>query len=449
MPDIITIPYQRREIFRPYHASKKRYALTIAHRRCGKTVARINKLLKKAAQCELLNPRFGYLAPSYVQAKDIAWAYLKYYAQPFISLGGKVNETELSITLPHNNAVVRLYGAENAERMNGIYFDGISIDEAQLIPMSTLSTIIMPCLADRKGWLDVTGKPRGWQNMLGELYKLACKSDDWFVQVLKASETNVLDAEELTNQRKLMSDDEYAQEFECSFEAALGGAVYGKWMQTAMEAGRITDRVQYDPNYPVYTAWDLGYGDATVIWFYQVGPSEVLFIDYYENNGEGIKHYCDLLASKSFNYLTHFVPHDAAFKLQAANGRSIVEQAYEHGVKLMVLQETGHASSIEAGRVTLPRCWFNDEKCHAGIEALRNYRFEWDDKMRMYRKKPRHDGSSHASRAFELAARMWSEKALTSKELAGKRLEASFMRKRREHNLDKDEDPYRVKKVRK
>lgn len=445
----IILDYSPRDVFLPYHESDRRFCLSIAHRRCGKTVARINKLIKSAVECELPNPRFGYLAPSFVQAKDIAWTYLKHYSAPITALGGRANESELSVVLPHNNATIRLYGAENAQRMNGVYFDGICIDEGQLIPSSVLSTIIMPCLADRKGWLDVAGKPRGWQNMLGELYKEHVNDPDWFIQVLKASQTEILDPVELAMQRRMMSDDEYQQEFECSFDAALTGAVYGKWMQAAQDEGRINDNVEYDPNYPVFTAWDLGYGDATVIWFYQVGPNEILFIDYYEYSGEGIKHYCDLLKEKNYAYLTHFVPHDAAFKLQAANGRSMVDQARAEGISLTVLPETGHADSIEGSRVTLPRSWFNATRCHKGLEALRNYHFEWDENLRIYRRKPRHDWASHASRAFELAARMWSKRAITSKELANRRIKVEFISKRRKYNADKNEDPYRLKPVRK
>ena len=445
MSQIIRVPYRIRDIFRPYHAMDKRYALTIAHRRAGKTVARINRLVRAAVECQLQDPRFGYLAPSFVMAKDIAWLYLKRYAPQLPGL--KINESELAVVIPHNNATIRLYGAENAQRMNGIYFDGICIDEAQLIPKSVLGEIIMPCLADRKGWLDITGKPRGWQNMLGELYKLALNDPDWFVQVLKASETGILDDDELKAQHKLMSDDEYEQEFECSFEAAIGGGVYSKWMQTALEQKRINDRVAHDSKYPVYTAWDLGYGDATVIWFYQVGPKEVLLIDYYEYSGEGMAYYCDILNAKPYTYAKHFVPHDAAFKLQAANGRSMVEQAWDKGVKLTVMPETGHKDCIEAGRVTLPRCWFHATKCHAGIEALRNYHYEWDEKMRMYREKPRHDWSSHASRAFELCARVWREKVVTTGQLAARKQEAEFFRRRRENDVDKNTDPYRVRPI--
>ncbi len=461
MTEAIVIPYKIRDVFLPYHKTDKRFVLSIAHRRAGKTVARINKLIKSAVECELLNPRFGYLAPSYVMAKDIAWAYLKHYSAPILALGGRVNESELSVVLPHNNATIRLYGAENAQRMNGIYFDGICIDEAQLIPMSVLSTIIMPCIADRKGWLDVAGKPRGWQNMLGDLYKSACKDEDWFVQVLKASETGILDTKELSQQRKIMSDDEYNQEFECSFEAAIGGTVYGKWMQKALEDGRISDRVEYDPNYLVYTSWDMGYGDSNVIWFYQVGNGEIYLIDYYENSGEGIGHYCDVLKGKydseamednvrrqSYKYAAHYVPIDATFEVQAANGRSMIEQAWNpHGVRLTAIPECEYKDAIEAVRVTLPKCWFNDTRCHAGVESLRNWHFQWDENLRKYRDKPRHDGSSHACRAFDIMARMWRKKEMTTPMMATKQKEVEFFRKRRQHNLE-SVDPYRMRKKR-
>ena len=163
----IVIDYKPREVFLPYHDSDKRYSLTVAHRRAGKTVARINKLIKAAASARIDNPRFGYLAPYYIQAKDIAWNYLKQYSQPITAIGGKINESELSVMFAHNGAQIRLYWAENAERLRGLYFDGIVADEAQDIAPSALTQVIMPALADRKGWLDLSGTPKGWGNLLG------------------------------------------------------------------------------------------------------------------------------------------------------------------------------------------------------------------------------------------------------------------------------------------
>lgn len=471
----IVIPYKPRDAFIAYHENDKRFNLTVAHRRAGKTVARINKLIRKAVECDKPNPRFRYIAPFYVQAKDIAWLYLKHYCAPLIQLGGKVNESELSVTLPHNNALIRLYGAENAERMRGVYSDGDVIDEAQGVPKSFLTQIILPSLADRSGWLDVSGTPKGWSNLLGELYKLAQGNEDWFLQVLRASDTGILPLEELDRQRSLMSENEYEQEFECSFDAAIAGSVYGKWISDADKEGRITDRVKHDPNYPVYTAWDLGYDDATAIWFYQVGLNELLFIDYYEWSGEDIQHYCEALYGreiiidlidpltkevkewhfgewlpdhehrKHYSYSDlHYVPHDAGYKLQAASGRSIVEQAKKFGIKMSVFPAPNQQDEIEAGRITLPRCWFRIPTCDQGLEALRNWHFPFDEDLKAFRSKPLHDWSSHGSKAFGVAARAWRPKVVTEKQRKARAIESEFFKKRAENNLDRH-DPYRVK----
>lgn len=447
----IILPYKPRDIFIPYHESDKRFALTIAHRRAGKTVARINKTIRKAIECTNHNPRFGYLAPYYVQAKDIAWIYYKHYCAPLLEYGAKFNESELSITLPHNNAVIKLYGAENADRMRGLYFDGIAADEVQDINATVLSQVIMPALADRQGWFDAAGTPKGWTNLLGQLCKTAKENpDEWFMQILKASETGILPEEELERQRSLMSENEYEQEFECSFDAAIAGAVYGKQITKLDSESRINDKVKWDPQFPVYTAWDLGFDDATAIWFYQVGIGELLFIDYYEFSGEGIGYYCDYLKSKPYNYFpTHYVPHDAANKVQAANGRSIVEQAWkDHGIKMTVIPSTSQQNGIEAARMTLPRCWFNEESCKDGLEALRNYHFTYDDDLKIFRSKPSHDWSSHASKAFELAARVWAETAITQKQLDKRAIDNRFHSLRNKHMMD-SRDPYRLKPMRK
>lgn len=403
MPELI-IPYKPREAFKPYHANTKRFSVTVAHRRAGKTVARLNRIIKEAVTCEKLNPRFGYLAPYYVQAKEIAWQYLKHYTAPLAPLGVKYHEADLSVSFAHNGATIRLYGAENAERMRGLYFDGIAPDEAQGISSTTLRTIILPCLADRQGWLDISGTPKGWDNLLGEVVKIAKKSDDWFLQILKASETRILPEKELALQRSLMSENEYAQEYECDFDAAITGAVYGKQMAELESSGRIV-RDLHDSSLEVYTAWDLGYDDATAIWFWQKVGQEVRLIDYYEASGEDISHYCAVLKQRGYKYGKHYVPHDAANKLLAAGGRSIVQQAYDFGVKMFVVSATSQMNGIEALRLVLRNTWI-DEKCAHGISALKQYQFEFDPNTKSFRSRPKHDWSSHASDACEIIAQV-------------------------------------------
>jgi phage terminase large subunit len=397
----LIVPYTPRAAFLPYHENKKRFAVTVAHRRCGKTVARLNRIIKDAVQCERLNPRFGYIAPYWVQAKEIAWQYLKHYTAPLAPLGVKYHEADLCITFGHNNATIRLYGAENAERMRGLYFDGIAPDEAQGISSVTLRTVILPCLADRQGWLDISGTPKGWNNLLGEVVKIAQASpDEWFLQILKASETGILPESELAMQRKLMSENEFSQEYLCSFDAAITGAVYGKQLESIQSQGRIAPNL-YDSALPVHTAWDLGYSDKTAIWFWQRSGMEVRLIDFYQASFEDAPHYIQIIKNRGYKYGEHYVPHDAANKLLAAGGKSMIEQLHAGGIKTRLVPATSQANQIEALRWVMRNMWI-DTKCDIGTQHLREYRYKWIEDRQCYSDEPRHDVNSHAADAAEI-----------------------------------------------
>lgn len=410
---IIEFPYKARDVFKPYHANEKRFCVTVAHRRAGKTVARINKLIRKAVECKLPNPRYAYIAPYYVQAKDIAWVYLKDYARPLLEYGGKVNESELSVTLPHNNAVIKLYGAENADRMRGLYADGIVIDEAQNIPLNILTTIILPSLADRKGWLDISGTPNGWKNMLGDAVKMAqAVPDDWFLQVIKASETGLIPYEELIRLKALMSEEEYEQEFECSFEAAIVGAYFGKDMTIAQNEGRICS-VPYEKTQLVHTAWDLGSSDDTAVIFVQHVGRERRIIDSFRISGADPDYLVKMLREKPYNYGDCLMPHDADNKLLAAGSKSIKQIFTEMGIKnIKIVPRAKNLTEINDGirsvRMLLNQCWFDAKKCGEGdnnlLDALRHYRREWKDESGVFSARPKHDWSSHFADAFRCYA---------------------------------------------
>jgi phage terminase large subunit len=394
----VIVPYTPRAAFETYHATESRYCLTVAHRRAGKTVARINKLIQHAAGCTKQAPRFGYLAPYYIQAKDIAWAYLKHYTAPIIqATGGKINESELSVQFGHNGAVIRLYGAENAERLRGLYFDGIAADEAQDIAPSALTQVIMPALSDRQGWLDLSGTPKGWGNLLGETYKRALDDPEWFVQVLKASQTKLIAQEELDRLKRAMPENEYLQEFECSFDAAITGAYYAMELTKAEEEGRITN-VPYDPMCRTYTAWDLGISDSMSIWFIQSAGRELRVIDYYEAAGHGLDHYAGVLTAKGYNYSKHYGPHDIQVR-ELGSGRSRWEIAKNLGITFDVVKMMPVQDGMNAVRMTLPRMWFDAKKTAIGIDALRQYREKVDEK-RGIALGPLHDWTSHAADAM-------------------------------------------------
>lgn len=407
----IKIPYTARDAFKPYHQNTKRFSVTVAHRRAGKTVARLNRIIEAAIKCEKLNPRFGYIAPFYVQAKEIAWNYLKHYTAPFVPYGIKYHESDLSIVFPHNNATIRLYGGENAERMRGLYFDGIAPDEAQGMSSTMLRTVILPCLADRQGWLDLSGTPKGWKNLLGEVVKVAQQNpNDWFLQILKASETGILPASELALQRRLMSDNEYDQEYECSFDAAITGAVYGKEMSTMLAEGRIRPGL-YDSNHPVYTAWDLGRSDKTVIWWWQRVGLEVRLIDFTQASFEYAPYWAERLLERrqlyGFKYAHHYMPHDARNKTLTGGEFSFLQQMQK---EMKALGVAGTIRIVEATSEInqhnalswLMRNMLIDSKCEIGIQCLREYRYKWNEDLQMFGKEPRRDETKHAADAAEI-----------------------------------------------
>lgn len=352
------------------------------------------------------NAQYAYISPYFVQSKQVAWEYLKRYGQQVIV---KSNESELWVDVPCGSGTtsrIFLFGADNPNRLRGLFLDGCILDEYADMRPSVWGEVIRPMLADRKGWAVFIGTPKG-HNAFYDIHKQASSDSSWFSLMLRASQSGLLDAKELAEARKGMTDDQYAQEFECSFEAAIHGAVYGKWMSDAEAQGRIRS-IPYDPTLPVHTAWDLGYDDATSIWFHQIAFKELRLIDYYESHGEDISHYCGVLKSKPYQYGKHWVPHDAANKLFAAGGRSIVEQArLDHKVTMHVVPATGQQNAIEATRKTLECSYFDRERCDEGIEALKQYQFEYDEERKVFRSKPRHDWSSHAADAFEVIAQTW------------------------------------------
>ena len=280
--------YEARPQFARLHARRQRWAVVVAHRRAGKTVACINDLIRRAQACQRPNPRFAYIAPQLNQAKDIAWQYLLEFTAA-IDPERKTHATELWVELPGNAARIRIYGADNPDRLRGLYLDGAVLDEFGDMDPTTWSRVVRPALSDREGWAIFIGTPKG-RNAFHRLWSAAQADPDWFASSLKASATGLLDARELADARKAMSDDEYAQEYECSFEAAVRGAYYGQEMNRAEAAGRI-GRVPFDPHLPVHTAWDLGIADSTVIWFVQKSGAETRVIDVLKGEGVGLDWY--------------------------------------------------------------------------------------------------------------------------------------------------------------
>lgn len=445
MPEII-LPYRPRQVFLPYHNRTQRWAVIVAHRRCGKTVACVNDLIRRA----IINPRpharYAYVAPFLSQGKEIAWEYIKRYAAPLIT---GVNETELRCTL-RNGADIRIHGADNPDRLRGSYVDGITLDEYAQMRPSVWSEVIRPMLADREGWASFIGTPKGHNAFYEVMYggdtspsgkTGAVNNPQWFSATYRADETNILPDHELADMRQTMTEEAYEQEALCSFEAAIQGAYFGKEMAQAEREGRIR-AVPYERSLPVHTAWDLGIGDATSIWMWQVYGNEIRIIDHYENHGQGLQHYCEVLERRGYEYGDDWVPHDARVR-ELGTGRTRVETLAEMRRKPRLVPHHRPMDGIQAVRLSLGQCYFDVERCRDGIEALKQYHAEYDEKLGTFKDTPKHDWTSHAADAFRYLCMAWREIGTTHthqdplQELLRKKTINDWLR---DHDNDRDDN---------
>ena len=405
----VELDYQPRDVFLDFHEREQRWAVIVAHRRCGKTVACINDLIYKALVDGKEDGRYAYLAPYYAQAKSIAFDYLMRFSEP---VRANHNVSELWVELI-NGARIRLFGADNADSLRGLYLDGVVLDEFADMKPSLWGAVLRPLLSDRRGWATFIGTPKG-HNQFWEIYNNATKDDSWYVKTLRASQTGLIPQEELDDARKMQTQDQYLAEWECDFESAIIGAYYGKEMRQLTDQGRIRE-IEYDPMFPVHTAWDLGYSDDTAIWWFQVVHGEIRMLDYHSSNGQPVAFYAGIIQSREkergYVYGTHYLPHDARAKTLASN-KSIIEQLSDKiPLKyLKIVPSLSLQDGIQATRLALTRAWF-DHRCEDGIECLRQYQREYDEDKKVFRDKPRHDWTSHGADAFRMLSIAWKEEA--------------------------------------
>ena len=398
----IVIPYRPRPLQKVLHEAldSHRWVVAVCHRRFGKTVLAINQLQKRALLCEKPRPRFAYLAPTYRQGKAVAWDYLKHFASPIP--GVTFNESELRVDYP-SGAQIRIYGADNPDSLRGIYLDGVVLDEYGLMDPTVWEEVIRATLTDRQGWAFFIGTPNG-KNQFYDLSQRAQTDDGWFHASYKASQTGILPPDELASAKANMTADQYAQEFECSFEASVRGAVYAREMQAARDDGRVT-LVPYDPALPVHTSWDLGYRDRTAIWFSQHAfGGAIRLIDYVEGEGEGLPYYVQVVNAKPYTYGEHWMPHDAQ-QHEFGSGTTVLQTAQQMlKPVLRVAPKLSIEDGVHAARMLLRRCWFDTAKTRDGIDALTNYRWDFNSKIKDFTALPVHDWASHGADAYRTLA---------------------------------------------
>ena len=391
----IEIPYSPRPWQAEAFDNLKRFNVLVVHRRAGKTVFAVNWLIREAANTP--NGVCCYIAPQFAQAKRICWPYLKEFAG--VIPGVEFNVSELLCTLP-NGCRIYMLGAENPHPLRGLGIDAAVLDEVAQQPRTAWTQVVRPALADKRGRAVFIGTPLGRANLFAELAHPQTPRPDWHTTQLTWRETGALAAEEIEALRAEMPKEEFQQELECSFDAAIKGAYYGDAMAAAEREGRI-GTVPHDPALTVNTSFDLGMHDSTCIWYSQTAGSEVRLIDYDEFNNTGLPEVVKHLNSKPYNYGRHLFPHDVKVR-ELGTGKSRVETLRELGITAQVVRNIALMDGINAARNLIPRCWFDRDKCFQGIEALKLYRSEYNEVKQVLSNAPLHDWTSHAADSFRI-----------------------------------------------
>jgi hypothetical protein len=383
---------------------RHRWVVSVCHRRMGKTVAAIHHLVIAALSDTRPAARYGFVAPTYRQAKLIAWDVLRAASRHIP--GVEQRDSDLIVNLPNGNRI-QLFGGDNPDSLRGSYFMGCVLDEMGMHPADIFG-VIRPMLADYAGWCLILGTPNG-KNAFFDLAQRAMagggEDGAWQYLCFPASATGIIPESELADARALMSPEEYQQEFECSFEAAVRGAIYARELEAARTEGRI-GAVPYDPMLKVSTAWDLGFGakgDATAIWFYQrLRSQEVRLIDYVEAQGEGLPYYAKLLSQKPYVYDEHWGPHD--IRVKESTGKTRIETARDLGLTFRIAPNVAVEDGIHSARMVLPRCYIDAVKCKEGLDALMHYQRDYNARLGEFKASPLHNWASHGADAFRYLA---------------------------------------------
>lgn len=419
-----------------YLAAGGKRAYAVWHRRGGKDDVSMHWA------CYAAHQRIGnywHMLPQAEQARKAIWDAINPHtgkrrideAFPPPLVKRRLNN-EMKIEL-HCGSFWQVVGSDNYNALVGSPPVGIVFSEWALADPHAWA-YMRPILRENGGWAIFITTPRG-KNHGWKLLEAARAAKGWFHQVLPATSTGVFTAAELEEERlelvaeygDEMGQNLFEQEYMCSFEAAILGAIYARQMRKLEQEGRIT-KVRHDPSLEVHTAWDLGYSDATAIWFFQIARNELHIIDYHQNTGKDAQFYASQLAGKAvalkgnapretdglncehrqrYRYGEHHGPHDTATKTLAAGGRSFGDQMLQFGYSMNVIPATNQADQINAARKTLESCWFDKELTEKGRDGLTSYHYAWDDKKKILSDEPYHDWASHPSDAFEIIGQVW------------------------------------------
>lgn len=400
-------------------------AVEIAHRRWGK-----DDIALHYSACAV-HERVGvywHMLPEKEQARKAIWEAvnprtgMRRIDEAFPqALRKNTRDTDMFIRFK-NGSTWQVVGSDRFNALMGSPPIGVTFSEWALADPRAWQ-FIRPILDENGGWAAFITTPRG-RNHAYRSYELAKKEmaagHDWFAELNNAHDTPVFTSAQLEKIKQEMIEEMgddgeslFRQECEVDFSAGLIGSFYASFIEKIDQAGQIVPDLPFDKGIPVQTAWDLGYSDDVVVWFFQYIGNEYRILDHYSDYGKDVPDVCKMLKEKAeergWTYgdttqQRHWVPWDARPKTMAAAGKSILEQAWQLGVRMSVVPNLSREDGIQAARKVLPKCWFDETACEEGLDALREYKREWDPINKAFRKNPVHNRASHTADAFRMLA---------------------------------------------
>lgn len=379
----------------------------------GKDLFAMNYLIKKAWQKPAV---YLHCFPNYNQAKRAIWksihtthtgeslAYLEHIPEQLIK---HKNSSEMIIEF-QNGAIYALMGLDgkNAQRARGMNPSFVILSEYAFMDPESWRTL-EPRVKQNQGTALFISTPNG-QNHFYDLYNYAKKDKSYYTSLVTVSDANTLNEEDIEQLRlEGVPEDFIQQEYFCSFQRGAEGSYYGKLIQKARDDERICN-LPIIPDLPVHTSWDIGIGDCTSIFCFQIlRNGNYHFIYFYENQGEGLEHYIKHLnefkKNNDIEFGTHLVPHDMENK-EFSTGVDRIQTAKEFGFDMTVVPRKSIEEGIQAVRSILPLCYFDVKKCSYGLKCLDFYRKKWNDSLKVYYNEPLHDKWSHGADSFRYAA---------------------------------------------
>jgi len=398
-----------------YLARGGKRAVAVWHRRAGKDEVALHATA--VAALERVG-NYWHTLPEYAQARKAIWDAVNPHTgvrridEAFpLAMRSSTREHDMQITLV-NGSTWQCIGSDSYSRTVGSSAAGVVFSEYALCNPSAWA-YMRPMLEENNGWAIFITTPRG-RNHAKTLFEYAQQREGWFAELLPVSETGAMTEAQQRDARdeyvQLYGLDAgaaaYAQEYEVSFNAAVMGAFYALEMAQVRQEGRVIADVEAIPDRPVHRVWDLGVSDDTSIFWWQAQGAQIVLLDHYSASGHGVEHYRDEIFARAdrhgWMHGTDYVPHDAKIK-EWGSGRTRVETMSGMGLNPMLVPLASIEDGINAARRMLPLCIFHP-RCEHGINALEQYRREWDDENKCFKPTALHDWTSHPADAFRYLA---------------------------------------------